>query len=102
MKISPRNAKYDVSAVVHDSPLFPVPYAESGTVMSLTRVTAEWSQTAGRAWHLNVVTVRGAANNGSAVTVDYYPDNPTKQPPKELSEWIASTRPGREATESAS
>jgi len=94
MKFRPRNTVHIVTAAVLDSAVLPVPYAEPGTVMSLTRVMAEWNRYPPEPWRLRLVTVYGAANNGSPVTVDYFPDNPMKQPPRELSEWIASTHPG--------
>lgn len=93
MKTRPRMAEHVVSAVVLDSPILPVPFAQEGTTMSLTRVRAEWRKFGTDPWRLSIVTVWGGANNGSGVSVDYYPANPGKQPPVELSEWIASTHP---------
>lgn len=95
MRLTPRNAIHTVSVVVRDSPLFPIPFAEPGSLMCLTRATAEWHQFAGEAWRLHVVTVYGAANNGSTVTVDYFPDNPSKKLPVEFDEWVKSTHPER-------
>lgn len=90
----PRMVEHIVSVVVLDSPVLPVPFAEPGTRMSLTRAQAEWRKFGTDPWRLSVVTVHGATNTGDGITVDYFPDNPSKQPPRELSEWITSTHPG--------
>lgn len=100
MKFRPRGAEHLVSAVVLDSPLLPVPFAEAGTLMSVTRVRAEWRRLGTDPWRLMLLTVWGAANNGSHVMVDYFPDNPDKQPPTEFSEWITSTHPEHASEES--
>jgi hypothetical protein len=68
--------------------------------MSLTQAEVEWCKYGPGPWRLNVIIVWGAANNGSGVRVEYFPDNPSKTPPRELSDWIASTHPGRQNEES--
>jgi hypothetical protein len=100
MKTNTRHRTHVVSVSIQDSPILPVPFAQEGTVMSLTRAEVDWRRLGPEPWRLYVVTVWGAANNGSGVRVDYFPDNPIKQPPPELSEWIASTHPGRVSEES--
>lgn len=90
----PRMATHVVSVVVVDSPVLPVPFAEPGTRMTLTRARAEWYRSGTDPWRLDVVTVDGATNTGDGITVDYFPSNPLKKPPRELSKWIATTHPG--------
>lgn len=90
----PRSAEHSVSVNVYGLTL-PVPFAEPGTTLLVSQVRAEWKRYGAQPWSLVLVTVRGVANNGHMTTVDYFPDNPTKQPPRELSAWIASTHPGR-------
>jgi len=95
VKILPRMIEYTVSVAIKESPLLPVPYANPGTRMSLTRGRVTWLRAGNDPWRLSIVTVYGAASTGDGITVDYFPDNPMKQPPRELSEWIASTDPRR-------
>lgn len=93
MTFRPRFATHVVSCVVDNSPARPLPYAEHGTTWIITRLVAEWRRQGINPWKLHVVTASGAASNGSPVARDYFPDNVNKQPPKELSAWIASTHP---------
>lgn len=95
-----RSTVHTVSVAIKDSPVLPVPFAQEDTRMSLTRAEVEWRRLGPEPWCLAVVTVWGAANNGSGVRVEYFPDNPAKQPPPELSDWIASTHPGCTSEES--
>lgn len=100
MAFRPRHAEHTVSCVVDHAPARPLPHAEHGTTWIMVRVLVEWRRYGTDPWRLHVVTARGAASNGSAVVRDYFPDNVDKQPPKELTAWIASTHPelGKEPT----
>lgn len=102
MKFLPRMAEHTVSAAVADSVILPVPFAQEGTRMAITRARAEWRRAGTDPWRLAVVTVHGATNTGDGITVEYYPENPSKRPPRELAEWIGSTHPGHAREEQES
>lgn len=89
----PRNATHTVRCAVTDTDPVPVPYAEPGTTMIVTRIDVVWFRMGTDPWRLDVVTEGGAASNGAHVEVDYYPNNPSKKPPARLSAWVASTHP---------
>lgn len=95
-EVRPRMITHTVSVAVTHSPILPVPFAEPGTVMSLTRAQAEWTRAGTDPWRLHVVTVNGATNTGDGIIVEYFPSNPSKKPPTALSDWIASTHPARQ------
>lgn len=93
-----RKATHTVAVTVTNADLVPVPFAEPGTRMIVTRVRAEWVQYGTDPWKLDVVTEHGVSTTGDPVTADWWPANPSKRPPARLSEWLATTHPARERT----
>lgn len=89
----PGAAEHEVSVFIEGVDAEPLPFAQEGTTFAPQRARAQWRTDDAGLWRLRHVTLRGEASNGTWVTVDYFPDNPTKRPPEWLEDWITDNAP---------